>query len=142
MNFKLQALDHVAIRALDTEKSARWYQEVLGLDRYDIPEWQPYPIFLFDSARQFGVAIFPAGEGPAPSQLQHRVVKIDHFAFRVSIEDFQLALAHYQDLGLEFQLRDHTYFHSVYVEDPDGHTVELTTLVVAEDSLEPFKTTT
>ncbi len=35
------------------------------------------------------------------------------------------------DFKIDFQ--DHHYFHSLYTADPDGHTVELTTLVVAEE---------
>ena len=43
--FKIEFLDHVAIRVKDLEISARWYQEVLGLKRYQLSEWGPFPIF-------------------------------------------------------------------------------------------------
>ena len=55
--------------------------------------------------------------------------RIDHFAFNVSNEDFELAKAHFERMGIEFKAQDHYYFHSLYVRDPDGHTVELTTAV-------------
>jgi len=35
---------------------------------------------------------------------------------------------------LDFTVQDHHYFHSIYTRDPDGHVVELTTIVVEEDS--------
>ena len=38
----------------------------------------------------------------------------------------------YTQLNLEFKIRDHHYFDSIYTEDPDGHTVELTTIKVNE----------
>jgi len=136
MKFELQALDHVAIRSMDVEHSCQWYQKVLGLKRYDIPEWKPYPIFLMSD--NFGVAIFPATDGPAPTANKRRMVRIDHFAFRVSRIGFDAAIAHYESLGLEYTIQDHTYFHSVYVNDPDGHTVELTTLVVSEEEFKQF----
>ena len=32
----------------------------------------------------------------------------------------------------DFHVEDHFYFDSIYIKDPDGHTVELTTLKVDE----------
>jgi len=57
-------------------------------------------------------------------------VKIDHFAFNVSREDFEKAQAHFKALQLDYEFQDHHYFYSIYTRDPDGHTVELTTIVV------------
>ncbi|MBC2838569.1 VOC family protein [Robiginitalea sp. SC105] len=71
--FKIDFLDHVAIRVANLEASAAWYAKVLGLEKYQLPEWRDFPIFML------------AGK-------------------------------------------------SVYTTDPDGHTVELTTLVVEENA--------
>lgn len=126
----LAFLDHVAIRVADLERSAAWYAEVLGLQRYDLPEWGPYPIFML--AGKSGLALFPANHQDPVLDPDSLNVKIDHFAFHVSRENFDRALLRYKALGLAFEVKDHTYFHSVYTEDPDGHTVELTTLMVPE----------
>ncbi len=64
--------------------------------------------------------------------LKSQNVKIYHFAFNVSMESFEKAKHHYKKLNLDFSIKDHHYFHSLYTQDPDGHTVELTTLVVDE----------
>ena len=32
-------LDHVAISVTDVEKSAEWYENVIGLRRHIVPEW-------------------------------------------------------------------------------------------------------
>ena len=79
-------------------------------------------------AEETGVAIFPAdlSDTPCPQESQH--IKIEHFAFRVSNTAFDAARAHYENLGLSYSLKDHHHFLSIYTEDPDGHTVELTTL--------------
>lgn len=127
MPFKINFLDHVAIRVRDIEASAAWYEKVLGLKRYRLPEWGDYPIFML--AGTSGVALFPANPEDPKVELTSRNVKIDHFAFNVGREDFALAQRHYESLGQEFQFQDHHYFHSIYTSDPDGHTVELTTLV-------------
>lgn len=128
MGFEIDFLDHVAIRVRDMEVAADWYEKVLGLKRYQLPEWGDYPIFML--AGTSGVALFPArAEDPAMDP-ESRNVKIDHFAFQVGREAFQQAREHYKALALEFEFQDHHYFHSLYTKDPDGHVVELTTLVV------------
>ena len=131
-NFQINFLDHVAIRVQDLEASAQWYEQVLGLQRYAPKEWQPFPIFLL--AGKTGVALFPASTPSSGSGEIPPGIRIDHFAFQVSREAFAQAQAHYESLGLNYNIQDHHYFHSIYTKDPDGHTVELTTLVVSEHS--------
>ena len=128
--FSLSFLDHVAIRVKDMEVSTRWYEKVLGLKRYQLPAWGAFPIFLLSG--KTGIALFPANQDHPEMDTSSMNVKIDHYAFQVSREDFQQAVAHYDSLGLTYLMRDHTYFHSIYTNDPDGHQVELTTLVVPE----------
>ena len=128
MGFKIDFLDHVAIRVRDMEASAAWYEKVLGLKRYQLPQWGDYPIFLL--AGTSGIALFPANPEDPEVDRTSRNVKIDHFAFNVGREAFELAQRHYESLGQEFDFQDHHYFHSIYTKDPDGHTVELTTLLV------------
>jgi catechol 2,3-dioxygenase-like lactoylglutathione lyase family enzyme len=129
-DISLAFLDHVALRVADLERSASWYGEVLSLQRCQLPEWGDFPIFML--AGKSGVALFPALPDHPGSDAGSGNIKIDHFAFHVSRENFKKALKRYQALGLAYEVKDHHYFHSVYTRDPDGHTVELTTLVVAE----------
>lgn len=121
MNFRIDHIDHVAIRAQDPEISAYWYEKVLGFRRVQPEEWKPYPIFMIQG--DFGIAIFP---GSKKEITEMRSVRIDHFAFRVSREELGNALAHFDAIGEEWDEQDHIYFKSVYLSDPDGHVVELT----------------
>ncbi len=130
--FTINFLDHIAIRVRNLEASAAWYQKVLGLTFYKVPEWGEFPIFLL--AGKSGIALFPADTTDPVVDPDSRNVKIDHFAFNVSGAAFNQAKSHYDALGLEYTVQDHHYFHSIYTKDPDGHTVELTTLVVPEES--------
>lgn len=131
-NIVINYLDHVAIRSKDPEVSAAWYEKVLGLKKYQKPEWGPYPIFML--AGKTGVAIFPANPGSSVSDPFNRSVRIDHFAFNVDKQNFEMAKKRFADLGIEFHFQDHHYMFSIYISDPDGHTVELTTLIVDEKS--------
>ena len=137
MAFKIDFLDHVAIRVRDLDASVAWYKNVLGLTKYQLPEWGAFPIFMM--AGTSGVALFPAREADPLLDPESPNVRIDHFAFHVGSGDFKGAMDHFQSLGLDFDYQDHHYFHSLYLRDPDGHIVELTTLVVDPDKFYSFK---
>jgi catechol 2,3-dioxygenase-like lactoylglutathione lyase family enzyme len=130
MPFEIEFLDHVAIRVADLTISINWYEKVLGLKKYQSEVWGEFPVFLL--AGKTGIALFPANKEHATLPSESKNVKIDHFAFNVTMEHFEKAKAHYENLGLKYSFQDHHYFHSIYTKDPDGHVVELTTLVVSE----------
>lgn len=129
-NIEIQFLDHVAIRVADMEAAAAWYEKVLGLKRYQLPEWGDFPIFLLSG--KSGIALFPAKTTDAQLDSTSKNVKIDHFAFNVTSENFEKAKQRYAELNLDFKIQDHHYFDSIYTKDLDGHTVELTTIKVNE----------
>jgi len=130
-DFKIQFLDHVAIRVKDLEASANWYKTVFGFTRNQFDEWGPFPIFML--AGKTGIALFPANEKDPKIDNRSNNIKIDHFAFNVTNENFQLAKEKFRQLKIAFEQQNHHFFESIYVNDPDGHCVELTTLIVSED---------
>jgi catechol 2,3-dioxygenase-like lactoylglutathione lyase family enzyme len=128
---EINFLDHVAIRVNDLSVSADWYQKVLGLKKYQLPEWGEFPIFMLSG--KSGIALFPANLSDPVANLKSKNVRIEHFAFNVNRESYELAKKRYAHMGLDYREQDHHYFDSIYTEDPDGHTVELTTIKVDEN---------
>lgn len=127
---KIDFLDHVAIRVKDIEASAVWYEDVLGLTRYQFKEWGAYPIFMLSG--KTGVALFPANEDNSLREDKSASVKIDHFAFNVNRANFEDAKNHLDELGIDFTYQDHHFFESIYFYDPNGHCIELTSLIGEE----------
>jgi len=53
-------------------------------------------------------------------------------ALRVQVDraNFEAAQARFGELGIEFESADHGIAQSVYISDPDGHRIEITTYEV------------
>ncbi len=126
-HFKIEHIDHVAIRANNPEASIKWYADILGLKELRAEAWGEFPVFMVSG--ETSVAIFPGQANNSDSTESDKMVRIDHFAFRLSKDNFLRAKDFFTQSNIPFQFKDHTYFHSVYLKDPDNHTVELTTLV-------------
>jgi len=129
---ELRFLDHVGIVVSDLDRSAAWYQDVLGLKKYELPKWGKCPVFLL--AGKTGVALFPMKTTGDKNLTESPAVYIDHFAFNVDQLNFEKAIQRYNMLNLDYTIKNHHYFKSVYTKDPDGHVVELTTILVDEHS--------
>jgi catechol 2,3-dioxygenase-like lactoylglutathione lyase family enzyme len=103
--------------------SQKWYQDYLGFSVMKFEEWGDFPIFMISG--DFSVALFPAQlNDPEIPKAGH--VQIDHFALRVSGDDFQAAQEFFKTEGISYHYEDHHYFKSIYLHDPDGHKIELT----------------
>jgi len=97
---------------------------VLGLELRNEPKADDWPAFMGEFGRCVG--LFQAQEGPAAKR-GTEAVGFRHLAFTVGKDDLEHAQAHFGEAGVEFRFEDHGNAHSVYVRDPDGHTIELTT---------------
>jgi catechol 2,3-dioxygenase-like lactoylglutathione lyase family enzyme len=55
---------------------------------------------------------------------------VQHFAFRTDRANFHRAQEGFREQGIEARFADHGPCHSLYINDPDGHTIEITTYEV------------
>lgn len=128
MKFRVQHIDHVAITVRDIQRSIDWYTETLGLEHRPVIEWGSYPQMV--CAGETCVALFPSSVDE-PRALEEgesaRTITMRHLAFRVDREKFDGARQEFSEKGIEYEFADHGVAHSLYVSDPDGHRIELTT---------------
>lgn len=116
----------------DMEETRAFYEDVLGW--YTVKRTQNYddpgtPHYYFSSTPEgepgTNVTYFeyPNGRGQPGPGASH------HFAFGVDDEEtLEEWREHLQDHGVRVsQLKDRTYFTSIYFSDPDGLTFELAT---------------
>jgi catechol 2,3-dioxygenase-like lactoylglutathione lyase family enzyme len=135
---RLHNAHHVAYRCRDAEQTRWFYEDVLGLPLVaalvleEIPglnEPTPYMHLFFEMGNGDLVAFFDEPEGATPEQFERAHSFDRHLAFEVEGEH----------LLLEWQRRinekgvsclgpvDHGFVRSVYMYDPNGLQVEITT---------------
>jgi catechol 2,3-dioxygenase-like lactoylglutathione lyase family enzyme len=122
---RVRHIDHVAIAVKDVRASAAWYQEMLGLERRFADVWGDEPPWMV-CAGETCIALFPT-EGGAEPVPGRGAVAMRHFAFVVDRAEFESARAAFEDSGIPYDFADHDVAHSLYISDPDGHRIELTT---------------
>jgi catechol 2,3-dioxygenase len=121
--FRSNGLDHVALVVADMQRSIAWYEDVLAMERRFADVWngQGDPVVLCNG--DACVALFEPVDGDA--------IAADgvnrHFAIRLDRANFTSARAALAERAIEAELWDHTICHSLYIRDPDGHQIELTT---------------
>src|SRR5207244_3022526 len=117
-----------AISVRDIDRSVAWYAETLGLERHS--PWDGELVMM--CAGNTCLALFSAdGPGIAMSESERRRhLAARHIAFRVDRGNFDAAPKEFRHKAIDFRFADHGVCHSVYIDDPDGHTIELTTYEV------------
>jgi catechol 2,3-dioxygenase-like lactoylglutathione lyase family enzyme len=100
---------------------------VLGFEQVYAEHWDGVPLFL--RLGSTFLALFPVrGNSQETPQKSVTGPRIDHFALRAATySDFLDAQKRLRSLGIAFKFQDHEISHSIYFDDPDGHTLEITT---------------
>lgn len=126
---ELEQIDHVALTVTDMKRSLAWYQDLLGLTPLygEVTGEEEPPIFL--GAGSTAIAFFRV-EGTPPFEIcsgSSNKVAMQHLCFRCDRENFERAQAELRGAGSDLRFADHGNCHSVYLSDPDGHRIEIST---------------
>ena len=123
---RMEQVDHIALTVSNPDKSALWYQQVLGLERRYQDVWGDYPVML--GAGDTCVALFPSlVTVPAETPDRNETLIMRHFAFRVDAKNYSQAQYILRLWHIPFKEEDHKISRSIYFNDPDGHQLEITT---------------
>jgi len=130
--FTVRDLGEVAIRCRDLAAMTAFYRDIIGLEVIE-GDYSDHIVFLrvgegFEGHTQV-VALFTAEEDEEPAIGADS--SLHHLALTVRAEDLAAAVSWYRANGLEPRTAEHTWvgWDSVYVQDPEGNTVELVAAV-------------
>ena len=124
--FQLDRLDHVALSVRDVERSASWYQDVLGFTNLYPGQWDGVPVFV--GRDNMAIALFPLkNDGASSASPDRGKPRLLHFAFGATRRNFVAAQRELEKRKISFEFQDHEISHSIYFHDPDGHEIEITT---------------
>ncbi len=119
----VRRLNHAVLYVRDARASARFYQDVLGME--PIAEL-PNGVFLRlpNSGNHHDLGLFSIGadaSSPSPD-----TVRLYHLAWQVdSIHDLATAKRELTAAGAYVGESDHGATKSIYAQDPDGHEFEI-----------------
>ena len=125
---RIKGLGEIALSVHDLDAMQRFYEQVIRLEvlrRFD-------QAVFFKLAEGFGghtqvLALFDRSAQPGYSGLNAATTTVDHIAFEIEQADFDAEVKRLQDMGLAVETAEHAWVHwrSLYVDDPEGNTVEL-----------------
>jgi catechol 2,3-dioxygenase-like lactoylglutathione lyase family enzyme len=114
---KVSGIDHVVLQVRDVERAKQFYIDVLGLTldrehgKQSFLRCGPYQVGLFES--------------PEGAEI-HAGDEMNHLALRLEWGDFEQVSAALKAAGVAFKGREGDPY-CIYLEDPDGHLLQLLT---------------
>jgi catechol-2,3-dioxygenase len=126
-------LNHAVLYVRDAERSARFYEEVLGFRRLPLPI--PGAVFMQaeGSTNDHDLGLFSIGEGAADSGAGRQSVGLYHLAWEVdTLQDLAEIGARLSERSALVGATDHGTTKALYGKDPDGIEFEVSWLVPAD----------
>jgi catechol-2,3-dioxygenase len=128
MRGSIRGLGEVALRVTDLDRMQAFYQDVIGLELLRRFERAAF----FRLAEGFGghtqvLALFDRTADPKFVGLNSATTTVDHLAFEIDLADFESERRRLSERGLAVTTAEHGWVHwrSLYVDDPEGNSVEL-----------------
>jgi catechol 2,3-dioxygenase-like lactoylglutathione lyase family enzyme len=124
----IRGLGEIALRVSNLDAMQAFYQDVVGLELLRRFERSAF----FRLAEGFGghtqvLALFDRSGDPGYQAPDSATTTVDHLAFEIALADFDPELQRLADRGLTVRTAEHGWVHwrSLYIDDPEGNTVEL-----------------
>lgn len=116
---KVTGLDHIVLRCADVEVSLSFYCDELGLVPERVEEWRRGEV-LFPSVRVNSTTVIDLFAAPRAGE------NLDHFCLVIEPTDLDALAGHFPGSRRADGLFGAQGFaSSVYLDDPDGNTIEL-----------------
>lgn len=119
----VRALGEIALHVRDLDEMQAFYEETVGLSLLDR---QP-DVAFFDLGESFGghTTVFALFDRGTDTDASHGT--LDHLAFTIDVADYERERTRLETAGLDVVTATHDWaaWRSLYVEDPEGNTVEL-----------------
>jgi catechol-2,3-dioxygenase len=129
----IHRLNHAVLYVRDAERSARFYEDVLGFHR--LPLGIPGAVFLQaeGSSNDHDLGLFSIGEGAAASGAGRGTVGLYHLAWEVdTLNDLDQIGTRLSEAGALLGATDHGTTKALYGKDPDGIDFEISWLLPAD----------
>ncbi len=126
-------LNHAVLYVRDAERSAEFYEEMLGFRRLPLP--LPGAVFMQaeGSTNDHDLGLFSIGESAAASAAGRQSVGLYHLAWEVdTLQDLAEIGAKLSKAGALVGATDHGTTKALYGKDPDGLEFEVSWLVPAD----------
>ena len=128
-------LNHAVLYVRDAQRSAAFYEEMLGFRRISMAEGMDAAVFLQapGSTNDHDLGLFGIGEAAAPSGAGRQSVGLYHLAWEVdTLAELARLAALLSERGALVGASDHGTTKALYAHDPDGIEFEVSWLVPAD----------
>jgi catechol-2,3-dioxygenase len=128
-------LNHAVLYVRDAERSAAFYQDVLGFRPLGLAEGIRGAVFLQApaSTNDHDLGLFSIGDGAGPSPAGKSAVGLYHLAWEVdTLDELERLAGVLTERGALVGASDHGSTKALYAKDPDGIEFEVSWLVPAE----------
>ena len=128
-------MNHAVLHVRDAERTAAFYQEVLGFTRLSMSADLRGAVFLRapGSTNDHDLGLFTIGAAAGPSTAGRSTVGLYHIAWEVdTLEELERLAGLLAERGALVGASDHGTTKALYARDPDGLEFEVSWLVPAE----------